>query len=51
MAAWGSISVEADGKGLCCSLVGDALGKSQFVVDTAIFLVLPVPCVTLTALE
>ena len=30
----GSISVEADGKRLCCSVVGDALGKCQFVVDT-----------------
>ena len=32
-AAWGSISVEADGKCICCSVVGSALGKCQFVVD------------------
>ena len=25
---------EADGKCLCCSVVGNALGKCQFVVDT-----------------
>ena len=34
MAAWGSVSAEADGKGLCCSVVGNALGKCQLVVDT-----------------
>ena len=33
-AAWGSISVEAVGKCLCCSVIGSALGKCQFVVDT-----------------
>ena len=33
-AAEGSISVEADGKRLCCSVVGNALGECQFVVDT-----------------
>ena len=32
-AAWGSISVEADDKCICCSVVGSALGKCQFVVD------------------
>ena len=32
-AAWGSISVEAVGKCLCCSVIGSALGKCQFVVD------------------
>ena len=30
---WGSVSIEADGKGLCCSLIGNALGKCQFVAD------------------
>ena len=34
IAARGSISIEADGKCLCCSVVGDALGKCQFVVDS-----------------
>ena len=34
MAAWGSVSAEADGKGLCCSVVGNALGKCQLVVDS-----------------
>ena len=34
IAAWCLISLEADGKCLCCSLVGNALGKCQFVVDT-----------------
>ena len=34
IAAWGSISVEADGKCLCCSVVGNAIGKCQFVLDT-----------------
>ena len=33
IAAWGSISIEADGKCLCCSVIGNALGKCQFVVD------------------
>ena len=33
MAAWGSVSIEADGKCLCCSVIGNALGKCQFVVD------------------
>jgi len=33
-APWGSISTEADGKCLCCSVIGNALGKCQFVVDT-----------------
>ena len=32
-AAWGSISVEADGKCLSCSVVGKALGKCQFLAD------------------
>ena len=32
--ARGSISIEADGKGLCCSATGNALGRCQFVVDT-----------------
>ena len=32
-AAGGSISLEADGKCLCCSVLGNALGKCQFVVD------------------
>ena len=31
IAAWGSISIEVDGKRLCCS-VGNVLGKCQFVV-------------------
>ena len=35
-AAWGSVSVEADGKCLCCSVLGGALGKCQFVVDTSL---------------
>ena len=30
MVAWGSISVEADGKGL---VISNALGKCQFVAD------------------
>ena len=34
MAAWGSISIEVDGKCLCRSVVGNALVKCQFVVDT-----------------
>ena len=34
IAARGSISIEADGKCLCCSVVGNALGKCQFVVDS-----------------
>ena len=29
----GSTSVEADGKRLCCSLIGNALGTCQFLVD------------------
>ena len=33
MAARGSISVETESKSLCCSVVGNALGKYQFVVD------------------
>jgi len=33
IAAWGLVSVEADGKCLCCSVVGNALAKCQFVVD------------------
>ena len=33
IAAWGSVSVEADGKCFCCSIIGSALGKCQFVVD------------------
>ena len=36
MAAWGSFSIEADGKCLCCSVIGNALGKCQFVVDSGI---------------
>ena len=32
--AWVSVSVEADGKCLFCSVFGNALGKSQFVVDS-----------------
>ena len=27
------ISAEADGKGLCCSLIGNAIGKCQLVTD------------------
>ena len=34
IAAWGSVSMEADGRCLCCSVVGNALGKCQFVVDS-----------------
>ena len=33
IAAWGSISVEADSKCLCYSVIGRAFGKCQFVVD------------------
>ena len=33
IAAWGSVSTEADGIHLCCSVTGNALGKCQFVVD------------------
>ena len=36
MAAWGSFSIEADGKCLCCLVVGKALGMCQFVVDSGI---------------
>ena len=35
IAAWGSISIEADGKCHCCSVIGNALGKCQFVVDSS----------------
>ena len=34
IAAWSSVSIKADGKCLCCSVIGNALGKCQFVVDT-----------------
>ena len=34
MATWGSVSAEADGKCLCCSVIGNVLGKCQFVVDS-----------------
>ena len=34
LAEWGSVSVEAEGKCLSRSLVGNALGKYQFVADT-----------------
>ena len=37
IAAWGSVSVEADGRWLCCSVIGNAVGKCQFVVDMAHF--------------
>ena len=30
-----SVSIEADGKRLCCSVIGNALGKCQFVVDNS----------------
>ena len=30
-----SVSTEADGKCLCCSVVGNALGECQFVVDSS----------------
>ena len=33
IAAQGSVSVETDGKCLCCSSLGNALGKCQFAVD------------------
>ena len=33
IAAWGSLSIEADCKCLCCSVLGSALGKCQFVAD------------------
>ena len=36
IASWGSVSLEADGKRLCGSFVGNALDKCQFVVDTGI---------------
>ena len=36
LAEWGSISTEAEGKCLCHSLIGNALGECQFVVDTAL---------------
>ena len=32
------VSVEADGKCLCCSIIGNALGKYQFIVDSGILL-------------
>ena len=31
--ACGSLSIEADGKSLCCSVTGSALGQCHFVVD------------------
>ena len=31
--AWGSVSVEADGKCFCCPVIGSALGKCQFLAD------------------
>ena len=34
VAAWGSIFLEADGKHLCYSVVGNVLGKCQFVVES-----------------
>ena len=34
IAAWGSITVEAGSKCLWCSVIGNALGKCQFVVDS-----------------
>ena len=34
IAAQGSVSIEADGKCLCCSLTGSALGKCLLVVDS-----------------
>ena len=34
IAAWGSISIEVDGKDLCCSVLGSALGKCEFVADS-----------------
>ena len=37
MAAWGSVCVDADGKCLCGSVIGSALGKCQFVVDRYIY--------------
>jgi len=37
IAALGSIFIEADGKGLCCSVISNALGKCQFVVEKGIF--------------
>ena len=36
LAEWGSISMEAEGKCLCRSLIGNALNKWQFVVETAL---------------
>ena len=36
LAEWGSISMQAEGKCLCRSLIGNALNKWQFVVDTAL---------------
>ena len=33
--SWGLVCVDADDKCLCCSVIGSALGKCQFVVDTA----------------
>ena len=37
IAALGSIFIEADGKRLCCSVVGNALGKCQFIVEKGKF--------------
>ena len=37
IAALGSIFIEAYGKGLCCSVISNALGKCQFVVEKGIF--------------
>ena len=36
VAARGSISAEADGKGLWCSVIGNSLGKCHFVVDISV---------------
>ena len=35
IAAWGSVAVEADGKCLYCSVIGNALGKCQLVVGNS----------------
>ena len=43
MAAGGSISLAVDGKCLCHLVVGNALGKCQFVVDARQLPMLLVP--------
>ena len=45
-AAWGSVSAEADGRCLCCSVLGSALGKRQFVADSPLLSsIVPLSCI------